>query len=111
MASGEAFQAELLSLQLALVEIGTEEETLRRASELLTPQLFDDVVEDRLIARICGYPSCDKHLEAERAPRCGLHATFWIPRMNFLVMQIAWRVGECGVKRDEPPILLFAMVL
>lgn len=80
MASGDAFQAELLSLQLALVEIGTEEETLRRASELLTPQLFDDVVEDRLIARVCGYPSCRKHLEVERAPRCGLHPTGWTRR-------------------------------
>lgn len=70
MSSAEAvqFQADLLSMQLELVDVSATEAQLQYASGLLTPQLFDDVVEDRSIACICGYPSCTKSV-GDQLPR------------------------------------------
>lgn len=66
MASIDPFNTELLALELDLVANRVEDSKLIKASELLTPQLFDDIVEDRGVSELCGYPSCPEHILLDR---------------------------------------------
>ena len=56
----KSFEDRAIGLVTELLEPGLTAEWLRGVAPWLTQQYYTDGVEERTLARLCGYPLCDK---------------------------------------------------
>jgi hypothetical protein len=76
-------EAKLLSVQLSLAQGHCTDDTLRSASALISPYILDDIVEDRSISHLCGYPACDSPQMPQPSTSRYEGSVPWTDRVHF----------------------------
>ena len=78
-------------VQWALLEPGTSTEALDAAARLLLPAHYNDIVQERALDGLCGYPPCEKE-----APKKGVGKQLHVSLSEHKVFDVSHLHNFCG---------------